>query len=234
MLKKHLIVAITADKATPKCILKDMVVGGYKVNNSSDNYQYHTKNFIPKDIYILSDEEVKKGDWILTGPLSIPMKVTTKTIDKGTNGFIKIIATTNKSIREIVTDKSGETSYPYPTVSSEFIKKFCEFGGMDEVMVEYEKYCTHLPCYDYPEGLFDYKLKVMPDNTINILTNSEAPNEPNKNVNDEKDLYDSLCNLLGAFNNPVVKRKLNGLTDFQQEAINIAEDLKIKLEQKFK
>src|SRR5690606_21909626 len=57
-----------------------------------------------------------------------------------------------------------------PRPSNDFIKKYCELGGIDEVLVEYE--LLNLNSYNSETIGYDsfptYKLKVAPDNTITI------------------------------------------------------------------
>ena len=38
------------------------------------------------------------------------------------------------------TSRRGTTDYLLPRLSNEFIKKYCELGGIDQVLVEYQEY----------------------------------------------------------------------------------------------
>lgn len=125
---------------------------------SSDTYQH---------LYITTDEEIKEGDWMLN---IIEDTIYQKNIYPHHNMWRKIVATTDKSL---VICKEHDDSVPYPKMrnvylpqpSQAFIKKYCEVGGIDEVLVEYEN------IYDYelkptlPTGV---KPKVDSNNTITI------------------------------------------------------------------
>jgi len=68
----------------------------------------------------------------------------------------KIIATTNKSL---VIGREHDDTVPFPKMrdkrlpkpSQAFIKKYCEVGGIDEVLVEYEEKCPRCKCDNYDE-----------------------------------------------------------------------------------
>lgn len=86
-------------------------------------------------LYILSDDEIKVGDWLLTAsehqePFKVEndlhadnIRVTNKHVVA--TPFRKIIASTNPSLN-------------LPSPSQAFIEKYCEVGGIDEVLVQYE------------------------------------------------------------------------------------------------
>ena len=96
----------------------------------------------------------------------------------------KIIATTDESLSLICTcgaikkvptglciecGKFINTSIPRP--SNEFLKKYCELGGIDEVLVEYKcsyEDCNMFGCHKYEGCHLIQQLKVAPDNTISI------------------------------------------------------------------
>ena len=115
-------------------------------------------------LYILSDDEIKYGDWIMFksdykgqeeigkalmigNELCIQIQNTKKSGSltfpyprNFTNDVKKIIATTDQSLKldcYQLPDFTTQCSLPKP--SNEFIKEFCKKGGIDEVMVEYEE-----------------------------------------------------------------------------------------------
>lgn len=137
-----------------------------------------TQNYF---IYILSNEEIKEGDWVYDDEadkkyyqelLSNTKDYTTYSNEYGK----KIIATTNSELQftiECPKYKSyGELQiYSLPRPSDDFLKKYCELGGIDELLVEYENFRTNNP--DYPhqsnkEFIDNWILKVASDNTITI------------------------------------------------------------------
>ena len=117
-------------------------------------------NYLPQHLYITSDDEIKQSDWYLyyMNPDGIPelmqcrdkdeaKRCNDKTRSIGQISF-KIIATTDKSLTIKIVDK--ETCRPIesgimhkykkkhlPQPSQSFIKKYCELGGIDKVLVEY-------------------------------------------------------------------------------------------------
>ena len=142
-----------------------------------------TKYNVPQHLYFLSDEEIKEGDWYIAfGNSGISLLQCYKVKD----GFLvatdtekysfdtykckKIIATTDPSL--VISEFSHYSqdlmkvavykNRSLPRPSDSFIKKYCELGGIDEVLVEYEEVKSE---YNYP-GWF--RLKEAPDNTITI------------------------------------------------------------------
>lgn len=143
-------------------------------------------------LYFISDEEIKEGDWVLRGSGSYGCRkvlrihkdfaICTDFWDKPIetpfplNELKKIIVTTDKELN-IHWNKQDYKALPRP--SNEFLRKFCELGGISKVLVE--MICP--VCYGdkvVNNGMFDidcnnchYKnhnsnliLKVAPDNTI--------------------------------------------------------------------
>lgn len=163
-------------------------------------------NHTYQHLYFLSDDEIKVGDWVywndpeeltsdinkvisIKGDVVLLSHPEHSEIECYPNECKKIIATTDESLKIwIGTCFSGEEIYKkLPRPSNEFIKKYCELGGIDEVVVEYEK-CNicqdtkkhivsmfgEVDCYycNKTEGrenqYIEPKLKVAPDNTITI------------------------------------------------------------------
>ena len=148
--------------------------------NNTFGYDSHFTN---QHLYILSDEEIKEGDWFYNGEHVLQCsQVTDIIID--TEGQWSNIETSKKIIA--ITDGSlftetkaigytedrarvfyGKEYLPQPSQS--FIDKFVEeynYRGdvITEVMVEYES----IGAYANPKYDSDYQLKINSDNTINI------------------------------------------------------------------
>lgn len=90
------------------------------------------------DLYFLSDDEIKEGDWCIHTSYNKSILIKIKYIeDKGKHIMTecgkncwgdyckKIIATTDKSLE-------------LPQPSQAFIKKYCKLGGIDKVLVKYD------------------------------------------------------------------------------------------------
>lgn len=130
--------------------------------NNTFGYDSHFTN---QHLYILSDEEIKEGDWCygMDGIFQYKGKINLPDIELPK----KIIATTNKSI--ILPDRFPSFIY-LPQPSQSFIEKFVEEYNkgnvITEVMVEYEWGKTGKKVREVE--VFDDVLKINPDNTINI------------------------------------------------------------------
>ena len=142
-------------------------------------------------LYIISDDEIKEGDWYLNADKNVVTNEIVYTLHKATKlklGFIKrlqeknsackfykVIATTDNSLQfhtdyhgEVTTDESKKCyGHSLPQPSQQFIEKYIESYNKDEVitdvLVEYE-------FNKYPDihGV-EIDLKVNPeDNTITI------------------------------------------------------------------
>ena len=141
-----------------------------------DDYKFESQH-----LYFLLDDEIKEGDWyhgIAKGRLDVIYQYSSKGYNFEDNPFYtpkKIIATTDKSLLFLIgpNDKgivknvihiNGQFYKQLPQPSQGFIQKYCEKGGIDEVMVEYEGYKVN--------GMIDeatsYRPKVSSDNTITI------------------------------------------------------------------
>lgn len=135
-------------------------------------------DWVAQHLYFLSNEEIKEGDWYLNNDVLFRAD---NVFDNGNNPNQnkynkKIIATTDESLKipydgttPISKDWSGK-SLPRP--SNEFLKKYCELGGIDEVIVEYEEYDWN----EYTDTYWNSKLKVAPDNTITIKSIKDSWN----------------------------------------------------------
>lgn len=127
---------------------------------------------ISQELYLITDDKIKKGDWVY----NISFKSIRKAISNDKANIKKIIATTDKSLKFWTDDENGKHIWSLPQPSQAFIEKYCKVGGIDEVLVEYNKIQK---TYDELaiEGLSDnpfeinqnkIKLKIDSHNTITI------------------------------------------------------------------
>ena len=124
--------------------------------------------YIFQHLYILSDEEIQKGDYgfdgqeIFLAQESFKNKLQGEYIDNSgwfiqgdfDDYYHKIISTTNPKLN-------------LPAPSQEFIKAYCDKGGVDEVLVEYEELVQN-PKASIFERVLGTNLKVKENNTIII------------------------------------------------------------------
>ena len=144
-------------------------------------------------LYILSDEEIKVGDWFYADEYSKPEQA--KHFDgKLVNGFVvefckKIIATTDKSlnVKSFINygkESGKEVDVLLPQPSQSFIEKYVEEYNkgniITEVMVEYDYRVKSGTIDEHKKGLAGYEyfeLKVNPkDNTITIRKTKDSWN----------------------------------------------------------
>jgi len=117
-------------------------------------------------LYILSDEEIKDGDWCYNSLLDIIVQADWNLVGNSPN-LKKIITSTDKTVCYPVGNGNIDSSDPLPRPSDDFLKKYCELGGIDKVLVEYET--IFLPKEAKPsEQEHCFELKVANDNTITI------------------------------------------------------------------
>jgi hypothetical protein len=106
--------------------------------------KYLSLGFKPQHLYIVTDEEIKEGDWYYEVGNSVPVKKWDNylSIREGHNWCKKIIAITDTSLKiEIARGFKGK-EYNLPKPSNSFIEKFIsEYNKgniITDVMVEYE------------------------------------------------------------------------------------------------
>jgi len=146
-------------------------------------------DFEPQHLYILSDEQTKKGDYNVpsdfskTSDISKTSKEDLPVVNDKSNNYKKIIATTDTNLKIEVADEGWKSADPggwneykpiyksLPQPSESFIQKYVEEYNkgniITDVMVEYVEYDWNLTITDHIE--FYIKPKVNPkDNTITI------------------------------------------------------------------
>lgn len=154
------------------CIIKGNTVNKLLFTNVTKNRNYVNN----QHLYIISDDEIKKGDWFIDDDCSLPIRAG---YNKGLSKTCKkIIATTDTSLRKATGEMYPEWEY-LPQPSQQFIEKYIESYNkgkvITDVLVEYEgktiqtyprsgRDCGGNEIYEYIETL-----KINPkDNTITI------------------------------------------------------------------
>ena len=159
--------------------------------------KYVDKEFYqPQNLYFLSDEEIKEGDWVYlnNGIGNYIFSVSNKNINAiMTNPTSKkIIATTDESLSSLnitkcsninceegvinginpkICKKCNPSYILLPRPSNEFLKKYCELGGIDKVLVEYNEgneYLAGIVGNNEIWNTYPNEPKIAPDNTITI------------------------------------------------------------------
>ena len=203
MNKKYKVVMLPTNEKTQIYRCRTGGLGYY------ENHTTYTVNNQGQHLNILSDDEIKEGEYWYD--------VVTEKIQQAKNSIFdcwreyvakrghakKIIATTDQSIRDEIAKRPIEQQYSMPCISNKFIKQFCEMNGIWEVMVEYEFICPICGALNPTgnkfrcgavncSGVPEWKLKVNPDNTINISTIKESYSK--------EEVYEKLHNLMDFIN----------------------------------
>ncbi|TXG86433.1 MAG: hypothetical protein E6R13_00425 [Spirochaetes bacterium] len=161
---------------TSKIEIKRYTEGWFFLNNSSNPNSYaitvpNVENFKHQHLYIISDDEIKEGEWYLSfdiyGKCGLPIKADYEktnefSLKPYSNYCKKIIATT-------------DTALELPRLSQQFIEEYIEEYNkgnvITDVLVEYEKGLSkplHESLRDSSPLIFE-RLKINPkDNTITI------------------------------------------------------------------
>lgn len=127
------------------------------------------KSTTGQHLYTLSSEEIKEGDWFYDSIFKQIMKCSKV-------GSLGIIYSDEASINFASNDQldriykiivSTDESLGLPRFSNDFLKKYCELGGIDKVLIEYVEIMEiGLDTIEYRTG--KYVLKVAPDYTVSI------------------------------------------------------------------
>ena len=150
-------------------------------------YEYIKIGFIPNYLYIISDDEIKEGDYYILST-NKPLIVLKSTGDGDYFNCNKIIATTDTSLKieidgnrgDLLPDVSFDINLPQP--SQQFIEKYIEEYNkgnvITDVLVEYEEWCNcngsikmlkHLRTTKCDKCIEWEELKINPkDNSLNI------------------------------------------------------------------
>lgn len=191
------VVMLPTEKASKITFLENKLMHSGNVNWQSKQHDWEEGDGINQNLYILSDEEIKEGDWFLDNENDIDQYFESKH-----NKLIhilskKIIATTDKSL-EIACKVEchdckgkGEQIMPYedngeicsrclgtglednenslPRPSDDFLKAFVKAQGkITEVLVEYRPIYRVLEDLEYEDEIIGYEIRKALDNTITI------------------------------------------------------------------
>ena len=134
------------------------------LSSAYNNEELVTDGYIYHHLYFLNDEEIKEGDhWI---------NLDTNTIH---NGNLFELANRALSCKKIIATTDTALIYPVnkcpwlPQPSQAFIEKYCKLGGIDEVLVEYERSMESMQLNVDTKGeVSSWYLKVDSHNQITI------------------------------------------------------------------
>jgi len=181
MKQTHKVVMLPTEKAS-KIFIKDGILKdsfGYR------NICVKSDGYLPQHIHILSDDEIKEGDWYIAFNVDgeeMELRNSIKHLVKGLDR--KVIATTDKSLSILIaggTDGNAGMWEIYPKLQESFIKAYIkaynEGNPITEVEVEYETlYKNKKGLQPFPDEKCEehiQQLKLNSDNTIIIHSKEE-------------------------------------------------------------
>ena len=145
-------------------ILQCSIISKIRVPGKSLSNGYH--------LYFTIDEEIKEEHWCIDTVTKSIYQLHKFTANDLRKRSLKIIATTDTRLG--VTDFRVSPVYNFialPQPSQAFIEKYCEAGGIDEVLIEYEEYDNGMSALDISDDCpYNYptRLKVNSHNEITI------------------------------------------------------------------
>ena len=155
MKKKCKVVMLPTEKASPinQLYSKDFLnAGGERVtlleySNKDLPRDKLVNDITPQHLYLISDDEIKEGDWVYEAVRNIVFQITKKgEIKYSINDLKKVIASTD-DLRLWDDECEMSASYRIPKLSEDFLKSYVEANGeINEVMVEYKE------CSQYNRG----------------------------------------------------------------------------------
>lgn len=133
--------------------------------NNHNNKVYDVK---PQQLYVVSDDVIKEGDWVISklGSLSQVFGFLGRCKEEG---YKKVIATDNINIKMFTGIQNLANAPSHPHLPQSFIEEYVESynngSPIEKVMVEYEKYYHD----EFGGNNHGYRLKINPkNNTITI------------------------------------------------------------------
>ena len=164
MLKKAQVIMLPHNDNNAKITLYKTASGKpLNLSTNTDILAYHTN----QHLYIISDDEIKEGDWHLNADKNVVTNTIRYTLCKATKikldfikklqekgsdcKFYKIIATTDTSLKiNSELSNSNSIKFQLPQPSQQFITKYIEEYNkgnvITDVLVEYEQDYTNRNC----------------------------------------------------------------------------------------
>lgn len=130
MLKSCKVIMLRNEKAKIHLVMdKELILCDIECNKSPQHD--------PQHLYILSDDEIKEGDWVIAN--GTPYQVL-DILDNSYKTKLCWVSNVNKIISS--TDKSLNLPYPSESFVNKYIEKYNKNEKIDVVMVEYDNTIT--------------------------------------------------------------------------------------------
>ena len=143
--------------------------------------QKHSLKGIAMNLYILSDDEIKEGDWYYDYMLRVVLQATKTSTHNGGNDYKKIVATTDTSLHttecvdgsELMDEWQGEKidlHTELPQLSESFIQAYIKAYNEGKHITEVDLEMDIIKNENYTGNgdslISGYKIKTRPDNTV--------------------------------------------------------------------
>lgn len=165
--KQYQAVLVPTDKETRIVLIDGKLMFLWKLSDDNFN-KMKTSNWKFFHLYILSDEEIKEGDWIYDSEDNIIYSVHFEGFNWTNKNHKKIISSNNPELKSIKRNHIGAAilgEYDFlPKPTDTFIQQWISKGCPDMINVEYEE--IFIEGDDNSEGYFKKHLKISSDNTI--------------------------------------------------------------------
>jgi hypothetical protein len=179
--KKHPIVILSTKNGDNAIISNNGKLGNYRKDYLYTQEYLNSTNSSSHHLYILSEDKIKEGDWVLSLLTNNIIRVEKDNINNLSTHkiyFKKIIATTN-SLLTISKDSIGKSFISsidnqnklLPQIPESFIKYFIEQYNKGNIITDVNvEYIEPRGCFegDYYQGNGKFNLKVTSNNTITI------------------------------------------------------------------
>lgn len=168
MKKTFKVVMLSSDNEVyPHLIL---TTGSDKLMKYNGDYGLLNKEiYVNQHLYIISDEDIKEGDWCIDSYNQIHQFVDLKFAGLGSAKFSKIVATTDISIG--TNGANVRMSMPLPQLPESFIQAYIKAYNESKPITEVDLEIESKRVYNDPDirkADFEYKdiIKTRPDNTV--------------------------------------------------------------------
>ena len=128
----------------------ELVLSDSKLCKNTINYQY-------QNLYVISNDTIKLGDWVYNKNEYPKIEYIDGSALPNISDYKKIVATTDENLN-------------LPKIPNNFIEKYCEAGGINEISIEYldtENFCIG-NCGICDGSCDDFQIPNLIDNTIII------------------------------------------------------------------
>ncbi len=183
--RKAKIIMLPTEKATNHTL---WLTNNNQLIHTHVSGEYLTK-YTPQNLYIISDDEIKEGDWYIDDTDAIRQSITSNKEYWGVRkDYKKIIATTDSELKKTIEYRPEafqhkELPQPSPQFIAKFIESYNKGDIITDILVEYEYFNYNLDelrerhLNNLPHIYQEEKLKVDRNNHITITKVKDSWNK---------------------------------------------------------